>query len=167
MKQVLLPILAATAFIVVVGFLYGNPNKANLIFVKPTPSVKQETQKSLKIGSVEIKITVAKTEETRKKGLSGVKSLADNEGLLFVFPEKSEPVFWMKDMLIPIDIIWIAGGKIVKIDKNIPAPVPGSVDASLKLYKPGIPVNYVLEVNAGFSDKNKLKVGAPVDLSGI
>ena len=167
MKQVLLPILAATVFIVVVGFLYGNPQKANLIFVTPTPSVSQETQKGLKIGSVEIKVTVAKTDEARKKGLSGIKSLADNEGVLFVFSEKSEPAFWMKDMLMPIDIIWITEGKIVKIDKNIPAPEPGSPDASLKLYKPGTPVSYVLEVNAGFSDKNKLKGGTPVDLSGI
>jgi hypothetical protein len=167
MKQVLLPILAAAAFIVVVGFLYGNPQKANLIFVTPTPSVSQESQKSLKIGSVEIKVTVARSDEARKKGLSGTKSLADNEGLLFVFSEKSEPAFWMKEMLIPIDIIWIAEDKIVKIDKNIPAPQAEAPDATLKLYKPGTPVSYVLEVNAGFSDKNKLKVGTPVDLSGV
>jgi uncharacterized membrane protein (UPF0127 family) len=73
----------------------------------------------------------------------------------------------MKDMLIPLDFIWVANGKIVKIDKNVPAPAPNTPDGNLKTYSPGTPIDYVLEVNAGFSDKNNIKVGDSVNLSGI
>lgn len=159
--------MAAAAFIILVGFLFGDPKKVNLLFVTPSPTVTQPSQKPLTIGSKEIKVTVARSDEERKNGLSGYKNLGENEGMLFVFPDKSEPAFWMKDMLIAIDIIWIVDGKIVKIDKNIPVPQAGSPDASLKLYKPGVPISHVLEVNAGFSDKNKIKVGTPIDLSGF
>ena len=62
-------------------------------------------------------------------------------------------------MLIPLDIIWIGNGKIVKIDENVPAPVAGTSDSKLLNYSPGSPIDYVLEVNAGFSDKNNFKVG--------
>ena len=88
--------------------------------------------------------------------------------MLFVFDNKQiTPVFWMKDMQIPLDIIWIGSGKIVKIDENVPAPVAGTPDTKLTNYSSGSPIDYVLEVNSGFSGKNKIKAGDSVDLSGI
>ena len=70
-------------------------------------------------------------------------------------------------MLISIDIIWINDGTVAKIDKNIEPPAPGTVDSQLKLYRPDTPIDYVLEVNAGFSDKNSIGIGDSVDLSAI
>jgi uncharacterized membrane protein (UPF0127 family) len=168
MKQILLPILAATTFIIIVGMLYGSPNKAGSLFVTGTPTATPEVSKTLTIGPKELRVTLANTEESRMKGLSGVKSLPEDEGMLFVFESKdSQPAFWMKDMVIPIDIIWIKDAKVAKIDKDALAPEPSTPDAGLKLYRPDGPIDYVLEVNAGFCDLNKIKAGTPVDLSNI
>ena len=155
-KQIILPLLAVIAFIVVVG-----------IFIqRSTPIV--QPQKTIAIDNVKINVQIADTEEKRTKGLSGVTSLDGNSGMLFVFNSKAvAPTFWMKDMLIPLDMIWIGNGKIVRINKNIPAPAPSTADINLKTYSAGQPIDYVLEINAGFSVKNNISVGDAVDLSGI
>lgn len=105
-------------------------------------------------------IEIADTPTEREKGLGGVTNLEENNGMLFTSEQKDTlPIFWMKGMLIPLDIIWINDGKVVKIDKNIPNPDPNTPESELKRYSPASPVDYVLEVNAGFSDKFGLKVG--------
>lgn len=164
MKQILLGLLGLAAFIVFVGVL-TNKNQTLIPIPKksPTPSLK-----SIKVGQTEVAIEVADSEEERSQGLSGRKSLDGKEGMLFVFPGgNAYPSFWMKDMLFPLDIIWIDNSKVVKIEKNIPAPDKGAGDASLTLYHPDKPIDYVLEVNAGFSDTNDIVVGDNVDLTGL
>lgn len=166
-KNLLLPILGVTIFIIIVGLLSKNSLQGNskkyFNFLKPNSTVKQ-----IKVGSTTIKVEVADTPEKRTKGLSGRNSMDFNSGMLFVFENKGiTPVFWMKDMLFPLDLIWIANGKIVKIDKNLPAPKNNTEDKELPTYKSNIPVDYVLEVNAGFTDKNNIKVGDSLDLTSI
>jgi uncharacterized membrane protein (UPF0127 family) len=73
----------------------------------------------------------------------------------------------MKEMLIPIDIIWINDDKIVKIDKNAPIPSPGTSDYNLTKYTFNKPVDYILEVPGGYSDASGFKVGSLIDLSRI
>ena len=158
-KSLFAPILAVIAVIIVVGYFYKNPQKLSNI---------QTPQKIVKIAEVSIPVELADTDEKRVKGLSGRSSFDEKSGMLFVFDNKQiTPVFWMKDMQIPLDIIWIGSGKIVKIDENVPAPVAGTPDTKLTNYSPGSPIDYVLEVNSGFSGKNKIKAGDSVDLSGI
>ena len=122
---------------------------------------------NIKIAGTEIPVFLVLSEEEKRLGLPGRKSLPDKQGMLFVFDTKSYQTFWMKDMLIPIDIIWISDDIIVDISKNVPNPVPGTVQAQLPLYSSSKPANYVLEVNAGFSDKYSIKIGDKVDLSEI
>ncbi len=165
-KQIILPLLGVIVFIVVVG-----------LFVQKSPSFKlpgsntatpaASTEKTITIKDKKISVQIAKTNEERSKGLSGVSSLKEDSGMLFVFNPKSTPLFWMKDMLIPLDMIWIADGKIVRIDKNVPAPAANTPDSALRTYSAGQPVDYILEVNGGYSDKNNIKTGDLVDLSGI
>ncbi len=158
-KQLVLPLVAVAAFIVIVGLLVKN--SANIAL----PGVPQKT---VTIGSKTINVEVAKTPDERTRGLSGRYSLGEENGMLFVFDAQNiTPNFWMKGMLIPLDIIWINDGKIVKIDKNAEAPKENTPDQKLTIYAPGIPIDYVLEVNAGFSDKNNVKVGNSVDLAKI
>jgi uncharacterized membrane protein (UPF0127 family) len=71
----------------------------------------------------------------------------------------------MKDMRFAIDIIWIDDEKIVQIDKAIQPPEEGTPDEELILYTVNQPIDYVLEVNAGFVEKNNIEKGDPVDLS--
>ena len=152
LKQLLFPLAGVAAFIIVVGLLSQGK-------IKLDGATKTET---LKIGAKEINIQIADNDEERSKGLSGVTSLGKSEGMLFVFDSKDvTPSFWMKGMKIPLDIIWIDDGKIVKIDNNVP------FSNQEKLYTPGQPIDYVLEVNVGFSDKNSLKIGDAIDTSEV
>ena len=161
MRSILIPLLATALFIVVLGIFGGKLGNGQIL--NPLAG---EPKKDIIVGSVPLKVSVANDEAERKEGLSGKTSLPEAEGLLFDFGQKDIfPSFWMRGMLIPIDIIWINDGKIAKIDKTLTPPEKDTPDSSLKLYYPDKPVDYVLEVNAGFSDKNSLKVGNSV--SGI
>lgn len=163
-KQVLLPILGVIVFIIAVGLFVQKTGSINFSATQATPTPKPSV---VTIGNQSIQVTLAKTREERTKGLSGTATLEVNSGMLFVFDSKANPVFWMKDMLIPLDIIWINNGKIVKIDKNVPIAKPGTPDSKLTTYSNSLPVDYVLEVNAGFADINNIKVGDQVDLTAI
>lgn len=162
-KKIILPILLVILFIVVAGVatrkMQGLP---------PLPFKTDKTQtsyeiKTVKIGDTSIKAEVAKTEAEREKGLSGREKLEKNSGMLFVIDGgKTSPTFWMKGMKFSIDIIWIKSGRIIQIDKKVEAPGVGTPDNKLKLYNPKSAVDYVLEVNPGFSDLNNIKVGDTV-----
>ena len=122
-----------------------------------------DINKSLGSGTVvindkKIKVEIADEFLEVKQGLSDREKLADKKGMLFVFEDKNERIFWMKNMHFPLDIIWIEDEKIVGIEKNLPP----EGENPKKQYYSKIPVNYVLEVNAGFTDKNNIKVGDKV-----
>ena len=57
------------------------------------------------IGTVNLKVAFAALPPEQERGLSGTDSLADDQGMLFLFPTETEVSFWMKDMNYPIDII--------------------------------------------------------------
>lgn len=161
LKQVFLPIIAVAGFIVLVGLL----TQGKLSFLIPTTSPTPiSNTKIIKIDNKEINVEVAKTTEERSKGLSNREKLYDNSGMIFVFAKDSKPTFWMKNTKIALDIIWINDNKIVGIEKNV-QPEPEKSDSELNKYAPSSSIDYVLEVNGGFSDKNGIKVGQ--SLSGL
>lgn len=110
------------------------------------------------INKLKIPVEVARTPAEAQQGLSGRESLAADKGMLFIFNKPDYYRFWMPNMNFPIDIIWISQNTIAGIHKN----VSNQFDpANPKFYTPPQPVNKVLEVNAGFAQKNNLKVGDP------
>ena len=113
---------------------------------------------TLTINNQTIKLEIAKSQKEITKGLSGRKELKKDKGMLFIFPDYQIRNFWMKDMLFLIDIIWILDNKIIGIEKNVPL----STDVPLPIYQSPQAINYVLEVTAGFSDKNNIKINDPV-----
>lgn len=118
--------------------------------------------KTIVVGSQEVEVELATTDEHMAKGLSGREKLDDGKGMLFDFSASdfNQPGFWMKDMLISIDIIWIdAIGKVIGVEANVPLPPE---DADLPVYYPPAPISYVLEVPAGWSEKNNITVGSTV-----
>lgn len=167
-KQIILPILGVIAFIVIVGLYFQKSEKVSFPSISGPTASSQASKKIVMISDRIIPVEVVSTPEQRAKGLSGRTSLDKNSGMLFVFDSQNvTPVFWMKDMTFSIDIIWINDGKIVKIDKKIPFPAPGTPDDKLKKYDAGQPIDYVLEVTAGYSDANSIRVGDSVNLSKI
>ena len=162
-KKILLPIILTMIFIIAAGIFYRKNQGLSPLpsYSKNTPAV-QET-KNVTIGNAVIKVEIADSDIKRQKGLSGRTSLEKDGGMLFVITDnKSTPTFWMKDMKIAIDIIWLKNGKIIQIDKNVAPPTAGTSDKNLKLYSPKTAVDYVLEVNFGYSDLNNIKVGDTV-----
>jgi len=153
-KQIFLPLIVVATFITLVGLL--GQGKLNYFFNLPSPTPKVSL-KTVKIENLEIDVEVAKSADERAKGLSGRDRLDENSGMVFVFSKDSKPIFWMKDTKIALDIIWINYNKIVGIEKNV-QPEIGKTDSELKKYTAPSIVDYVLEVNAGFADKNNIKI---------
>jgi hypothetical protein len=118
-------------------------------------------RRAVHIGDALVRAEVVITPERMRRGLSGQKALGANEGMLFVYPQPGTYSFWMKDMLFPIDIIWIRDNTVVAIDKDVPVPAAGQEP---KLYAPPVPINRVLEVNAGFAKKHHIKAGNSVQV---
>lgn len=110
------------------------------------------------IGKKIIAVDIADTLEKRAQGLSGRQSLAADYGMLFIFPNLNIPSFWMKDMNFPLDIIWLQDQVVVDLTKNLEIPSKAGIPS----IKPIVPVNYVLEVQAGFISDNNVKVGDQV-----
>jgi uncharacterized protein len=103
---------------------------------------------------IRFKTRVAESESTRAAGLSGVIALPDDEAVLFVFEKPGFYSFWMKDMLFPLDILWLDQNfKVVEIKRNIsPASYPETFNSPL-------PAKYVLEINAGLSERFNFQIG--------
>lgn len=119
---------------------------------------------NVKIGKAAVRAKIAKTSEERRRGLSGVSELADGEGMIFFFETPAIETFWMKEMLIPIDIIWIRGGAVTGIEENVPQPLPETPDRLLPRYTSSVPIDTVLEVPAGFAHRAGVAVGDPVSI---
>lgn len=160
-KSLFLPLIGVAAFITLVGLL--TQGKFDSILKKTTTNINSEL-KVIKIDNVEVEVEVAKTNSERAKGLSNRDSLGEGNGMIFVFEENSEPIFWMKDTRIALDIIWINDDKIVGVDRNV-EPEPNKKDSDLTRYPSPSVVDYVLEVNGGFSDSNNIRTGQT--LSGL
>ncbi len=112
--------------------------------------------KKVAINNSEVKVDAVTDEKTRKQGLMHKASLAADRGMLFVFERMGTYPFWMKDTLIPLDIIWMnTNREIVHIKKNVP---PCTSDPCTT-YIPTEQAIYVLEVNAGWVDKHAVEQG--------
>jgi uncharacterized protein len=114
-------------------------------------------------GSYRLLVEIADSEKERSAGLMGRNSLGDNRGMLFVYDEEVYPGFWMKNMRFPLDIVFIGGDlRIKQIEQNV-QPCPPDV-SDCALFTPSYPVQYVLEVKSGYTEKHKISVGDTVDL---
>lgn len=130
-----------------------------------TPHATAELPK-ITVKDTEISVITVRTAEEITKGLGGTVNLPEDQGMLFLFSQQNmSRIFWMKNMVIPIDIIWIDDNKVVQIDAEVPPPdSPNVPDSALKLYPSNQPVDYVLETNAGWAARNNIVVGDSVNL---
>lgn len=110
-------------------------------------------------GRVTIAVEVARTAQEQARGLGGRSSLPKGRGMLFPFDAAEPRVFWMKGMLIPIDILWVREGRIVAIEAN--AAPPRSNEAPVLFSHVA---DLVLEVPAGFAQEMGIRVGQSVGI---
>jgi len=115
---------------------------------------------TISIGSASIHAAVADTESERAIGLSQQTSIAANRGMLFVFPRDAKWQIWMKDMKLPIDIVWLdAHKKVVSVQANaLPSSYPGH-------FTPPADARYVLELASGTAQKAGIHPGTRADLT--
>jgi len=131
----------------------------HFVFSK-TPNMQLATGE-ISIGKNVFTVEMATTSIEEARGLSFRASLAEGTGMLFTFNPGVQQ-FWMKDMNFPIDIIWIASGKVAGVIENA-QPEPGVSLMNLKRYTSPNGVDRVLEVNAGTVLGDGIKVGDAVN----
>ncbi len=116
---------------------------------------------TFQLGDLPADLHVAKVADNplkQAKGLSGVSLDSFKEdGMLFTYKTASVQNYWMKGMEFNLDFVWLKDGHIVKIDKNIPAPVAGQPVATVS--SSPLAVNQVLELPAGKADKYGYFIG--------
>jgi uncharacterized membrane protein (UPF0127 family) len=106
------------------------------------------------INSKKILVDIADDVCKRKLGLSGRTSLNGDTGMLFFFEKEGNYGFWMENMNFPIDILWISSSsKVIGIEKNL------ATSTYPKSFGTKYFSQYVLEVPAGYLNKNNIKVG--------
>ena len=112
-------------------------------------------------GAVEVALEVAATPAERERGLMYRSSLAEGRGMLFVFDQDGNHTFWMRNTLIPLDMLFIArDGTVVGIHAN-------ATPLSTANIAVGKPSRYVLEVPGGWTARHGIAVGARVELRGL
>jgi uncharacterized protein len=99
---------------------------------------------------------IADTPEKHARGLMFRRCLKDGYGMLFVFPDEEVRSFWMKNTLIPLDMIFLNGDKQVV---DLFASVPPCRRDPCPSYTSALPARYVLEIAGGLAAKLKLRVG--------
>jgi uncharacterized membrane protein (UPF0127 family) len=115
-------------------------------------------------GGSKIVVEVVSEPETRAQGLMFRSSLGSDRGMLFLFPETAAHSFWMKNTLIPLDIVWIdETGAIVDIARDVP---PCKVDPCPS-YPPKAAARYVLELAAGQAAARGLGDGDRLVFEGL
>jgi hypothetical protein len=123
--------------------------------VAPEPSaIRDTTVWGVALKGETISVVLADTEALRKKGLSGRESLAQDEGMLFIFPEDGKYAFWMRDMRFPIDILWLSDtGAVVYMVQNV------SPETYPENFAPYDPARYVLELPTGWAREHNVQIG--------
>jgi uncharacterized membrane protein (UPF0127 family) len=119
-------------------------------------------QAQLFIRDYPVSVGYARTPAEQVRGLSGCPHLPAGVGLLFPYDPPQQVVFWMKDMIIPIDIIWIADGHVVGVEHSVPPPAAGTPEEELARYATPQPISAVLEVAAGTAAEQGIGPGTLV-----
>jgi uncharacterized protein len=108
-----------------------------------------------------IEAEMAYTDANRARGLMFREHLPEDAGMLFLFPSLDIHGFWMKNTLIPLDILWLNERKEVVYMVTIDPCKKDPCESVVPLQK----AQYVLEVNAGFAKKYKIEIGSRMEFT--
>lgn len=140
-----------------------------LIGVMPTALAQQDQPQRLPVeakvtlANQTFKLEVARTPQQQSIGLMFRTQMPESAGMVFVFNPARPAGFWMRNTLIPLDMLFVYRGKIVDVAQNVPpcktpqCPTYGPRNATA-------PIDQVIELNAGTAEKLRLKPGDPVNV---
>jgi uncharacterized membrane protein (UPF0127 family) len=144
MKSKLVVLLLVTVLFGL-GWIWGSSRSLDGYFSNPAID---GTKEVINLTGSRLEVEVVNTPESLRRGLGG-RTRLETDGMLFVYPSPQPVVFWMKDMLFAIDIIWLRDGEVIGIERNAQPPEPETPDNELELYQsPGL-VDMVLETEPG------------------
>jgi uncharacterized protein len=115
-------------------------------------------------GDVQVEAEVADTDEARERGLMFRDTLGPQEGMLFTFEVPRRYGFWMKNVRIPLDIIWLDAGR--RIVWMVEAAPPCDTDPC-PMYLPETRASFVVEVNGGFARRHGVASGDTVIITPL
>ena len=143
----------------------GGPHSHCLTYADsatPTPSPLEEdfllitdvedatSVQQISLGGHVFELEIAATPEERARGLMHRESLPQDAGMLFIFSQESTLNFWMKNTLIPLDILYIDSMGVV-VDIQTMETQIGAPTSELRTYPSAAPAQYALEINAGLA----------------
>jgi uncharacterized membrane protein (UPF0127 family) len=142
----------------------GTPTNTNSVTTaasgsSATTASKAPTAYRVTVGNVTVYAEAADTFAEREMGLMNRTYLNEDAGMLFIFPTPQQQSFWMKNMRIPLDIVFITADNHVL---EIYASVPPCTGDPCTLYTSSAPIQYALEVNSGFCARTGIVSGDPV-----
>ena len=106
---------------------------------------------------VKLNLEIADTPERQSRGLMGRETLADDAGMIFVFPQMGRIGFWMKDTLLPLSIAFID-------DTGVVVDILDMEPQTTDVHAPRADYRYAIEVNQGYFRRNGIAPGDPVQL---
>ena len=142
-KNKFIIVLLVIIILLIIILIYSNSNKNKICFDKNCFNVE-----------------IASTQEELSKGLMFRKSLDEDSGMLFIFPEENFHSFWMKNTLISLDIIWINSDNEIVFIKNNTQPCK---EENCEIFTPDEKALYVLEINSGVAEEIGLKIGNKIN----
>jgi uncharacterized membrane protein (UPF0127 family) len=129
----------------------------------PPPAAVTGPRAVLPSGSV-YRLELARTPEEQAQGLMFRESLPPNTGMLFVFAAPGMHAFWMKNTMIPLDMIWMdEAGRVLFVSADTP---PCKADPCPN-YGPDAPAARVLEIAGGLAKKEKVAVGSVIRFEDV
>lgn len=164
MRKSIVALIAVGTIAVGVVFVVGSSTRRGAVSqsTRPSAAAPKTDTVQLAVGNATLAVELAQTPEEWTLGLSHRTALPEDTGMLFIFQGTAPKIFWMKDTLIPLDIIWIRENRVVGITGDV-QPESGIPDAQLHRYRsPGL-IDQVLEVNAGWAKQNVIRVGDHAD----
>lgn len=156
MKKLVIVIFALVIGSSIFSF-WQNRAKSNLTEQNLSP----KAVSTITIKDTKYQVDIADDDRERSQGLSGREKLESDQGMLFTYSTPDRYSFWMKGMHFPLDFVWISGDKIVELTENVQIPL---TDTYTPITQPKVPVDKILEINAGDIKKYGFVVGDTVQL---
>lgn len=129
----------------------------------PLATSHEDAPHSVVLDNHHFSVELATTNAMRARGLMDRTQLAADHGMLFVFARQAPQTFWMKDTLIPLDILYFdKDRKLVSMQLNVP---PCKADPC-PIYPSNKPAKYVLELQAGMAVRIGASVGDELTIKG-